>query len=67
MTHHEIIEELKAISSVENERRFSVRSLQCFCVERNIHITSRLSEGVVEEVVAEAIVKVRNKLGYATA
>lgn len=40
-------------------RGFSIRSLERFCSNKGIHKTSRLSAGQIDEVVGEAVAKVR--------
>ena len=56
-THKRLSEHLTA-ENQQTSRGFSVRSIQRFCSERNIHRTSRLSKADVEESVKQAVSEV---------
>ena len=59
-THHQICEELT--STFPGKLGFSVRSIQRFCKEKNIHKTSRLSASEVKSAVQEAVLEVNEPL-----
>ena len=56
ITHRQLSEELQ--NRFPGIRGYSVRSIECFCREKGIHKSSRLSDVQVQEVVAEAVAKV---------
>lgn len=67
ISHQKLSEELKVATSqlgTGGKRGFSMRSIQRFCEEKDIHRTSRLSDTVVEQVVAEAVSKVHEFCPY---
>ena len=57
VTHKQLSEELCA--SFPGVRGFSVRSIECFCSERSIHKTSRLTDSQVHHLVKKAVAKVK--------
>ena len=61
-THRQISEELRGL--YPGRRGFSIRSIERFCNDKDIHKTSRLSEAAVEEAVVEAVAKVCNPHWY---
>ena len=56
ITHRQLREELQG--RFPGARGCSVRSIECFCKEKGIHKSSRLSEDQVQQAVAEAVAKV---------
>ena len=59
-THARLTSHLKAAHP--GERGFSVRSIEKFCSENDIHKTAKLSDVEVDDLVAEAIDKVKKLL-----
>ncbi len=59
-SHSKLSTILKELNQVS--KGFSVRSVQRFCTEKNIHKTSRLAAQEVDKVVSDAVAKVRS--GY---
>ena len=55
-THRQLSEELQSL--YPGRRGYSIRSIERFCHDKEIHKTSRLSEAAVEEAVIEAVAKV---------
>lgn len=49
------------------EKGFSVRSVERFCSEKNIHKTSRVQTHVLNQAVMDAITKVKIKQLYCSA
>ena len=56
VTHRRISEELK--ERFHGVRGFSIRNIECFCREKGIHKSSRLSESEVLSAVSEAVARV---------
>ena len=56
-THAQLSSCLKV--AYPGERGFSVRSIEKFCSDNNIHKVAKLSDADVDELVAEAIDKVQ--------
>ena len=56
-THAQLSSYLKV--AYPGERGFSVRSIEKFCSDNNIHKVAKLSDADVDELVAEAIDKVQ--------
>ena len=57
VSQRQLSEELKTY--FPESKGFSLRSIERFCAEKNIHKTSRLSNNEVEQAVSEAVAKVR--------
>ena len=55
-THRQLSDHL--VQAYPGERGFSVRSLQRFCAENDIHKTERIDESALNQVVTDAIAKV---------
>ena len=58
VSQRQLSEELK--TCFPESKGFSLRSIERFCAEKNIHKTSRLSNTEVEQAVSEAVAKVRS-------